>query len=62
MAARVAPERIMNTPVVWMVVRRCPIKRKAKIMVNTAHRFMVAAMIETFPFSKPLKKNKYPAE
>jgi hypothetical protein len=30
-------------------------------MVNTAHRFMVAATIDTLPISKPLKKNKYPA-
>ena len=31
-------------------------------MVNTAHRFMVAAIMDTLPISKPLKKNKYPAE
>ena len=62
MDAKVTPEIIINTPKVWIVESRCPIKVKANNMVNTAHRFMVAATIDTLPISKPLKKNIYPAE
>ena len=60
--AIVTPEMIMKTPRVCIPESRCPIKRKANSMVNTAHRFMVAATMDTLPISKPLKKNRYPAE
>jgi hypothetical protein len=52
----------MKTPKDCSVESRWPIKIKANSIVNTAHRFMVAATIDTLPISKPLKKNKYPAE
>ncbi len=61
MEANIAPEIIIKTPTVCIAVRRCPMKIKANNIVNTAHRFMVAATMDTFPISKPLKKNKYPA-
>ena len=60
--AKVAPKMIVETPKVCKTESRCPININANNMVNTAHRFMVAAIIDTLPISKPLKKNKYPAE
>jgi hypothetical protein len=35
-----------------------PRKMKAKSIVNTAQRFMVAATIDMLPISRPLKKNR----
>ena len=52
----------MKTPKDCIVESRWPINIKANSIVNTAHRFMVAATIDTLPISNPLKKNKYPAE
>ena len=53
---------IITTPKVCVVESRYPINVKANNMVNTVHRFIAAAMIDTLPISRPLKKNKYPAE
>ena len=54
--ARVTPDRMSKTPRACVVVSRCPREMKAKSIVNTAHRVMVAATTEMLPIPRPLKK------
>ena len=58
---KATPARSIETPRNWNVERRWPKKIKAKSIVNTAHKFMVAEMMDTLPSSKPLKKSRYAA-
>ena len=60
--AKTAPEIIIVTPIDCSAESRWPIKINAMSIVNTAHRFMIAATIDILPTSKPFMKNKYPAE
>jgi hypothetical protein len=47
--ARVTPERISRTPKDWIAESRWTRKMKANSIVDTAHRFIVAATIGTLP-------------
>ncbi len=49
--AKAAPEIIIKTPIVCNAESRWPIKIKAMSIVNTAHRFMIAATIDMLPIS-----------